>query len=248
MTTYEEAAARLGALGPRPDLDALESTAATLERELRVGDAGEYLRFVIVLCDKLNSFDLGDVQRQDRLVLRYAEQALGVIRPQPSDTELRLLEHAVAPVPPAGAESTEWPSTRRDAATRWLEALARVEAEIDESFDPEDVPVLNLVPAETALPAGTAPEVVQDPRLRREYEQAIAENGVRITRYGQQTSLRRLLDRYRPVAEQYVVAAYARPPEAGAELRDLLERYVARPERRAALLAAVAQGRGGGAG
>jgi hypothetical protein len=243
---YEEATAQLETLGPRPDLDTLDSTASALEEGLRTGDPHDYLRFVVELCDRLNSYDLGDWPRQDRLVRRYSELALRTIQPQPLDIELHLLEHALAAVPPPETDPADWPALRRASAARWLDALARLEQEVDDTFDPADLPALNIAPAGTGLPAGVAPEVVQDPRLRQEYEQAIARNTEYILRYGRQTELRRLRERYLPVAERYVVTSYARPPERPEELRELLDQYIAQPARRDALLAAVARERSGG--
>lgn len=245
---YDDATARLDALGPRPDLDILESTANALEAELRTGDAGDYLRFVVELCDRLSSFDLGDWPRQDRLVRRYGDLALRTIQPQPFDIELQLLEHVVPTEPPPEVAPAEWPALRRASAERWLDALARLERELDDTFDPDDVPALNVAPAGTDLPTGVAPEVVQDPRLRREYQQAVDRNAEHIVRYGRQTQLRRLRERYQPAAERYVIASYAREPDRPGELRELLDRYVAPPERRDALVAAVARERSGGAG
>jgi hypothetical protein len=241
---YDEAYGRLDGLGTRPALVDLERTADGLEREMRTGDADPYLRLMLELCRRLGSYDLGDWDVQDRLVRKYARLALGNAPNLPLDAELGLLDHLTG-TPPGAAEPAAWTSTRRDEAGRWLSALGRLEREVDDAFDPGDLPAINVAVPGGGLPAGTAVEHIQDPRLRQEYQQAVTRNRERADRYAQQVRVRRLRERYRPVAEEHIVDRYSRPPFDDAELGRLLAEHLPDATHRTALAAEVRRRREG---
>ena len=170
---YDEPVGRLTALSEAPDLDLLDRTVEPLEQAMRTDDPQGYAWFVIAVCDQLNSRDLGDWRRQDELVGKYARLGLRHATVLPPAPELRLLEHVVA-VPA---------QERRGVARRWLSVLGRLEREIDPTFDPADVPLLNVPVPGDGLPPGVGEEHVQNPALRQRYAQAVSENRAHGERY-----------------------------------------------------------------
>jgi hypothetical protein len=243
---YDEACRRLDELGSVPDLGVLERTADAIEPALWSShEAGGYLRFFEELCRRLSSFDLGNWPEQDRLVRKYANVALRNAPELPLAAELALLEHLVPVAPHGTPGGAAWQATRRDAATRWLSALRRLDEEVDGDFDPDDVPLVNVpVPGEN-LPAGVAPEHVSDPALRREYERTVQRNAEHAVRYLRQVELRRLREHYRPVATRAIVDSYAQPPDDTDELRQLLADHESDPAQRVAIMSQLARYRGG---
>lgn len=222
----DEADKKLGALGETPDLNVLEQTADQLEKAVRTGDPEGYASFMVDLCDWLNSRDLGDWPQQDRLVRKYGELGLRNATALPSGIQLRLLEHLSATAPDPAADPAMWRIARHAAASGWLRALARLERELDPGFDQSDVPLVNVSVPGNGLPAGAAAEYVQDPALRRRYAREVARNHEHAARYVRQVELRRLLERFRPVAQRYLVASYARAGGDADELRQLLAENV----------------------
>ncbi|MFE9451618.1 hypothetical protein [Streptomyces sp. NPDC006739] len=242
---HNDALDHLDALGHRPDLDVLERTADALERTLRSDDPAGHPRFVLELCGRLNSYEHGDWERQDRLVRKYAGLALHGPVELPVELELPLLEHLVPVAPTPSGDQTRWRDDRRELATRWLRGLARLDQERDPDFDLGDVPAINVAVPEDVLPAGVAAEHVQDPALRRRYLDAVAANQAHSARYARQLELLRLAQRYRPVVERHLAAGYAQPPDDLPELRRLLAEQVSDADWRAALEAAVERRRQG---
>ena len=230
---YDEALGRLVALGDTPDPDQLDGTVEPLERAMRTDDPQGYVWFVAAVCDRLNSRDLGDWRRQDQLVGKYARVALRHASVLPPVAELRLLEHLMA-VPE---------DDRREFAERWLTVLGRVQRELDPAFDPADVPLLNV-----PVPVGVADEHAQVRQQR--YDHAISQNRAHAELYARQVEARRLLSRYRPPAQRFLVATYAQDldtqnPESAAELDELLAQHGADEDWAAAVRAAMHQQRRG---
>jgi hypothetical protein len=232
---YDEAFGRLTALGDAPDPDLLDQTVEPLESAMRADDPDGYARFVIAVCDQLNSRDLGDWRRQDELVAKYARLALGHATVLAPAAELRLLEHLVA-VPA---------DERREFASRWLAVLGRLERELDPKFNPADMPLLNVSVPGDGLRAGAAAEHVQDRRRRQRYARAVSENQAHAERYARQVEVRRLLSRYRPVAQRFLVASYAQAPDRAPELNELLAQHPVAQDWADAVRAAVRQERRG---
>jgi hypothetical protein len=232
---YDEAVGRLTALGDAPDPDLLDRTVEPLESAMRTDDPEGYAWFVVAVCDQLNSRDLGDWRRQDELVRKYARLALRRASVLPPAAELHLLEHVWA-VPTVD---------RREFARRWLAVLGQLERELDPGFDPADVPLLNVPVRGGGLPAGVAEEDVQDPVVRQRYAQAVAENRAHAERYAGQVEASRLLSRYRPAAQRFLVASYAPDPDRATELDELLAEHGVAEDWAVAVRAAVRRERRG---
>jgi hypothetical protein len=84
-----------------------------------------------------------------------------------------------------------------------------------------------------------APEHIDDPKLRAEYDAAIEENRRKAQRYSEQYSLRQWLKRFPKTAEEYIIRAYSKPPFDVGELKGFLETYLDDEETRARILDAV---------
>ena len=102
---------------------------------------------------------------------------------------------------------------------------------IDLNWDPNDLPVRNILPPlSTGLPGGIDPNAISDPKLRAEYE---------AERHLQQSSLRDWLKRYPITAERYIIELYSLPPYNNEELEKLLNRYLKDQTTRDRIMTAV---------
>ena len=79
------------------------------------------------------------------------------------------------------------------------------------------------------MPAGVSPDAIKDPKLRAEYEAAIADNSAKVRRNNDQQYLKQNSGRFYAEAERYLVSAYSRPPMGSSQLKTLLTEYVADP-------------------
>jgi hypothetical protein len=84
-----------------------------------------------------------------------------------------------------------------------------------------------------------APEHIDNPKLRAEYETAIQENRQKAQRYSEQNRLHKWLKRFPKTAEEYIVRAYCKPPFDAGELKEFLETYIADEETKVRILDAV---------
>jgi len=124
------------------------------------------------------------------------------------------------------SDSAAWSRERRAKAGFWLHAWARLENQINRNFDFSDRARLNVrPPEETGLPAGIVPEGIRDPKLRAQYEAAIAANTKKGREWDRQSELRALDETFPKIAEAYVVRVYSQPPSHIEELRQHLTAY-----------------------
>ncbi len=89
--------------------------------------------------------------------------------------------------------------SRADQTTVWMKLLEVIDENIDLSYDTANLKntvALNLVPPPLSngmiYPSGVAPEAINDPVVRSNYEAALAENSRRAVRAAFQTQLRRV--------------------------------------------------------
>jgi hypothetical protein len=78
--------------------------------------------------------------------------------------------------------------------------------------------------------------LISDPKLRSEYEQAIAANRAKIKRYEFQLDLRFLDQSIRPRAHKFVASAYKPTPEDRDEVKKAIERNINSDREKAVLL------------
>ena len=240
---YPQAVARLEPLRDSRDINTLEKTVNEIEQDLRQAGGEDYSRFMLYVCNLLSSFDFREYQRQTQLVKQYADAALANAPFLALQTELQLLAHLEEDFGGPGGTKTEWTSKRRSRAARWMTALQRLENETQADFNFNDLPQINIEPPPgTNLPAGIAPEAIQDPALRKEYETAIQKNQQKADTFARQFQLRELRNRYRPLGVRYIARAYSRPPFDEAELQQLLNEHFSDEGNKAAILNTVRQG------
>jgi hypothetical protein len=85
---------------------------------------------------------------------------------------------------------------RSDCLELWLTILQKIDKYLDNSFDPEDVPQMSVMPprikGDIQLPPGADPALIDDPKAREEYEKAIKDNRAKQENYPLQIQLREL--------------------------------------------------------
>jgi len=134
----------------------------------------------------------------------------------------------------------EWVQQRRKDVEIRLHAWKRLTDAIDWSWDPNDVPLINVpLPVGVGGEAGGEAKHIKDPKLRAEYEAAIEKNRQKAERYNKQYRLRKWLKRFPKRAERYIIQAYSRPPYNLEELKQFLDTYIADAKTRSRIINAV---------
>jgi hypothetical protein len=116
------------------------------------------------------------------------------------------------------------PARRRSSTQGFLRLLRTVELAEDPKFDLEkDKSYLNIsLPAGVInLPGGVAPEAIQDPKLRKQYEDALAANAKMGAYVNQEVSLRHFEDEVRFITISYAAQVYYKDAGAAVELKEL---------------------------
>jgi hypothetical protein len=143
---------------------------------------------------------------------------------------------------PKGATSQSSIELRRLVLSRWLELLQVLERHADSSFDPADVPSRLVQPPPTTTgilyPPGADPGLIDAPRARTEYEQAIAANRTKVERYRLQTYLHRLEEPITERVEEFISNAYTFRPADRQEVKAAVMDTIRSPELRTRLLSA----------
>ena len=135
---------------------------------------------------------------------------------------------------------------KKDVEVR-LHAWRRLLDSIDSEWDPNDGAFLNMSPDFTpeemkeqgSWMSGMAPEAVKNPKVRARYVAALKANAEKARKYSEQIKLRRWQKLYMKLAEEYIVAAYSRPPYNNKELEKYLEDYKMDEKTKARIIGAV---------
>lgn len=107
----------------------------------------------------------------------------------------------------------------------WLELLTVIDANLDPTFDEDDVPTDKAMPprvGNTQFPPGVDPSLISDVDARREYERDIAANEQKAVRYRLQYKLRRLDERVPQALESFVLDAYTTSTADKLELEEAI--------------------------
>ena len=113
---------------------------------------------------------------------------------------------------------------RAEAAKVILHVYARLESNTDPTFDFSKRGSINIPPPlETGLPSGVSPDAIKDPKLRRQYKEALRENTERLKAYTMQSLLRRLQKQHGSRIEQCLIGMYS--PGPADELHELLNQF-----------------------
>jgi hypothetical protein len=118
------------------------------------------------------------------------------------------------------------PARRRSSTQAYLRLLRTVELAEDPKFDPEkDKSYLNIsLPAGVInLPGGVAPEAIQDPKLRKQYEDALAANAKMGDYVDREVALRQLESDVRQTMLLYLYRVYYKDSNVEAELKQLAQ-------------------------
>jgi hypothetical protein len=175
-------------------------------------------------CGQISSYDYPDRSKQATLLSRYA---ISVLSSGSLSLEERLPFVEFLGLDPSNIDETAWQNLRREKARLWLETWRLLSETQDPNFDFQDVPTINVAPPPGAgVPAGGSPSDIKDPRLRAEYEGAIALNRAKIKRFNEQHFVRMTADKFYEHAQRYLVNAYSRTPSNPMELGKLLSVYV----------------------
>jgi len=129
---------------------------------------------------------------------------------------------------------------RTDSLLLWLEMLRLLDRLLEPDFDSADMPEKFVepppVPGGVVLRPGADPAGIKDPKVRAEYEQAIAANRTKAERYRLQTLLRRLDERIAPRVDSFITQAYASSPDDDKEARTTIDKVIDDAGRKAHLL------------
>lgn len=210
------------------NLDELVKVADEVESRWSNRRASDYAELMLRVSDTLSSVDF-DNEEQYVLAQKYAKAALQKAAEMPVDLQLHLILHLRADIEyeRGGVRGEEWVKVRNAKTKMWLQGWQQLRLQMNRSFDFNDVPSINVsLPAGAIGVAGMSPAQIKDPKVRAEYEDAIAANARKAEEYRRQYKLRQLDQLFSPKAEEYVVRAYSREPANLSELKQLLETYI----------------------
>ena len=216
--------AKLDSFLSNRNLDSIEATVDKESSKWREKKRPSFILYMTKACSLLSSYDIGEISRRASLLSRYAISVL-------TSGELPLHDHVqfvgFLMFDPLVVDETAWKTLRKQKAELWLAARRRVEAAVDPAFNMDDSTFLNVpAPLGSGVPSGASPESIRDPKLRAEYERAIAENSAKVRRFNDQYWLKRNAPNFYKNVERYLVNAYSRPPSDSAELERLLAQYI----------------------
>jgi hypothetical protein len=218
---------RLEALRGSRDINSLVVFADEIEKKWSGRDESHYgsLMFSII-----NSFSLTDAERamQTALSQKYALLTLKRFENIPVEIALLIIPFLQVDVDTdtlQGSVSRE--EHRKEKVLWWFRGWQRLDREIDKNFDVNDAPRGNISPPTiTGLPSGAAPSAIKDPKLRREYESALAKNKEKAQHFNRQYKLIQLNQIFPRQAELYISSAYSRRHVNLEELKQFLETYI----------------------
>jgi hypothetical protein len=228
--------------GPSNDIEGFEKFADEIQKKWKAKDPDHYSRLMLEICGPISSGRFNSDNRSS-IARRYAILALADPNKISIETELKLIGHVMTDmVTPRAPKEQEWADQRKKDVEVRLHAWKRLLDTIDPNWDPNDLPLLNVpLPSDVEGMTGMSPTDINDPALRAKYETSIEKNRQKAERYGEQYGLRSWLKRFPPRAEEYIIAAYSRPPFNIAELRQYLEKYAIDKKAQARILDAVAK-------
>ena len=236
---YQQDFDQLGALAREHDLRKYEEYAEKIHARWAGRNKENYAQLVLRFCQPMNSKAFDD-KRRYVLARKYALLALKDADLISVESERALTWYVVADQVTPRPEGKEWQRLRREDATVRLHAYKRLVDGIDSAWDAKDLPEMNVAPPiGSALEAGGSPEAIKDPKLRAEYEAAIARNKKKAERHSKQYKYRQTLESLRPNMEKDLIKAYSKAPLDMGELQGLLATYVADPDTRKRIVDAV---------
>lgn len=214
------------------DLTTFKTLGDSLEQKWRSKNKQQYSELMLKLCEPITSGQFSGKSGDD-LARKYASSGLSMPDAISVEIEARLAEQMVtnAGKPPDAPVGPDWAANRRADVSARLHAWQRIDDEIGPPLDPKDAPTDYVYPPKGSVPhypvpvAGVSPQAIKDPKLRAEYEAAIAVNKKKQDRFVRHHQLEQLRDQFVSWAEKYIVETYSRPPLDTKELGELLNAY-----------------------
>lgn len=225
-TEYEEDLNRLIALRSG-SFEELLDFSNQLERKWRRIDWNQYARLMLHVCSEISNRGLNDsrLRLESERFARIALSHSAMFSWESQSDLVEALGYQRFSLPDAA-----WVRERREKTELWLQAWRRLEKEFDPTFDVNDrksLPGLKVMPPfATGLPAGTPPSAIKDPKLRAQYEAAIADNNKKAERVNRQLPLHAHAPSFKARAERWLVQAYSQQPRRIGELKRYLQVYV----------------------
>jgi hypothetical protein len=216
------------------DLDSLEAVVNVESAKWQRRDRQSFLIYMYKVCSGVSSYDFGDQSKQSLLLGRYAISVL-TSGDLPLKEQVKFVEFLA--LDPIVVDEATWGPLRLRKAELFLEVRRRLIASTDSTFDFGDRPYLNVpAPPNSGVPSGSSPQSIKDPKLRAEYESAVARNSTKARQYNDQYWIKTNAPSFYKEVERYLVDAYARPPSSLSELQQLLLKYVSDESVRARVL------------
>lgn len=132
-------------------------------------------------------------------------------------------------------------SLRSSCLELWLIILKTIDKNLDISFDPKDIPQMNITPPPlkdgTRLPPGAAPLSIDDPAARKDYEKAVTDNRAKQVNYLLQTELRELDEIIPGKVNSFIDGAYTSSDNA--EVKTLIDRIIENDSRKERLYQSI---------
>lgn len=239
---------RLAAFRQSEDLAGLFEEAEVIELTWSGRSIRYYAQLMRELCAKLNTLNQADAAGQARIKV-IAQRALEK-RTISSDTDFPIQAHfdlleftqPLREVRLKRMREAEQYDVRQREFEAWLEVLQRIEDARDPLWDPNLRPFRNLSPPpETGLPSGIAPEAIEDPYLRAQYETELHANRELGRRNEEQREIEKLRKAVLYRIAQFVEFAYCPTEEDRAELNALLDECLTDESSKFALRSALSE-------
>jgi hypothetical protein len=126
---------------------------------------------------------------------------------------------------------------RNEALEMWLTIIQTLDNNLDANFDPDNVPQMSVMPPRTKsgvqYPPGVAPDMIDDPKAREEYEKAVQDNRAKQEAYLLQHQLRELNETIPPKVESFIRDAFTSADHD--DIKAVIDRTIESKSRRQSL-------------
>jgi len=216
----------------------LEALAQEIERDWADRNAEHYGRLMHDLITSIGSIDVS-YRPTSYIAQNLALRALEKADRMPLDTHCELLGWTGINVDPNGQrlDGFAWAALRKRSVALKLAGWQRIVQTIDEEWDPDDLPSLQVWTSTGELVA--CPEEIQDPKVRARYIADVEANRLKIERNTLQSTARDLKKQWMDWDEKSLVELYATDPDRLEELDALLVLYIDDEAMRTRILNAV---------
>ncbi len=231
---------RVRAMRIKSDVETVQKFIADIDADWGANKDTDYYHLIVDLCGAVSSWSALDGTRSE-LVYKLATTGLDSSSHIPIDSEVRLLLFLQAD--PKFVEGRmpemEWEKQRLVRVRRWLTAWQNLRVAKGKLPSVSGLLELNVDPpsgTKQVTYPGMPPELIKDPVLRKEYQDAIAKNKARIDAHNKKIYLERLEESFVRPARRYISQAYCRQPYRLEELEKNLEEFGIAKEDRVALM------------